>query len=60
MTQEQNTATVTLSMENVKELFREIFKGQEQALPKILSSYADTLNQTNTKMADGKRQKSCL
>ena len=45
MTQEQNTETVALSMKNVKELFRETFKKQGQALIKILSTCTDTLNQ---------------
>ena len=41
----QNTETVALSMENMKELFREMFKEQEQALIKMLSSCTNTLNQ---------------
>ena len=42
MTQGQNTRTVLLSMENVEELLREMFKEQEQAHIKILSSCTDT------------------
>ena len=50
MTQEQNTETVALSMENVKELFQEMFKGQEQALFKIPSSCINTLKQRLDKL----------
>ena len=50
MTQEQKTETVTLSMENVKELSQEMFKQQEEALLKILSSCIDTLNQRLDKL----------
>ena len=50
MTQEQNTETVTLSLENVKELFRKMFKEQQEALLKILSCCTDTLNQRLDKL----------
>ena len=51
MTQEQNSQTVAISMKNVKELFREMIKEQEEALIKILSSCNDTLNQRLDKIA---------
>ena len=51
ITQEQNSQTVAISMKNVKELFREMIKEQEEALIKILSSCNDTLNQRLDKIA---------
>ena len=38
-------------MKNVKDLFREMIKEQEEALVKILSSCNDTLNQRLDKIA---------
>ena len=52
MNQEQNTETITLSMENVKELFWELFlfKEQEQVLFEILYPCIDTMNQRLNKL----------
>ena len=45
MNQQKNTETVNLYVESVKDLLRKVFKEQEQALIKILSSCTNTLNQ---------------
>lgn len=50
MTQEQNTKTVTLSIENMKESFHEMLKEQEQVLFKILSSCINALNERFVKL----------
>ena len=52
MNQEQNTETITLSMENVKELFWELFlfQEQEQVLFGILYPCIDTMNQRLNKL----------
>ena len=51
MTQEQNTQAVTLYIENVKELFQEMFREQRQVLIKIFSNCSDTMNQRLDKLA---------